>query len=380
MPRTARWSSPGGNVRRRLAPALAGLLALAPPCAQAQDGAAESAFETRDWDLARAIWQRQARDGSPRALLGLGNLADLGVFGPRDPAEALRLYRLAAAGGLADGFFNVAALLETEGGAGAAQAPLWYSCAAEAGHPRAQYALGLLHAAGQGVPANPDLARHWLGLAADDVPAAQRALQRLDPGRPGGLAAPRPLGAVLLRRDDAPRACLAWSGPPQPPGTTYRVEFVSGRSQTIEASGGVLTTASAVEVPLPGDSRATLWRVVALADGGGSYRASDWQALDGAAGLEPPVASVSLRTRPGDPAAERLARRLGAQMARSGAIVSYSDAGPDARASSVGFTFAEDAGLAARVAAFVPGDPPVRRTDDAATAPGEVVVTLVFER
>lgn len=90
-------------------------------------------------------------------------------------------------------------------GVGAAQdraeAARWFRMAAEQGDARAQYWLGLMLAAGVGIPAEPEAARDWLGKASDQGhPGAADALPlvglaRVGPATPERAAVAEPLPA-----------------------------------------------------------------------------------------------------------------------------------------------------------------------------------------
>jgi hypothetical protein len=342
----------GGRSKRDVAlPRILTALVCAVSFAQPAPAQTDEPDSERNWELAREVWQRQAEAGSPKALLGLGRIAELGVFGPPDPAEALRHYRAATEAGLAEGAFAAAEMLASDPET-ADQAELWYSCAALAGHEGARDRL-------------------------DQRRAAEQASRGSDAGAP---EAPRPLGSLIIRPSGERRLCLAWEAQETPlPGTLYHVVLVDGTGAPISPPEGIAATGSAVDVPVPAADDA-LWRVLAVDPAAHAYAASAWIRLDGTPAPEAPLGQVDFRTVPGDARAERLVRRIGSAMAGAGVIVSFGEADVDADESRVTYVYEADAGLAGQVAEFFPGSPPVLQDPSLSAAPGEVIVTVVFDR
>ncbi len=106
-------------------------LALAGRAASADFAAGLEAYDAGDLATAVAEW-RAAATQDPEAQLALAGLYAAGEGVPEDPAEAARLYRLAA----------------------------------ERGHPVAQLNLGELYITGRGVQRDLKQAYFWLSLAA----------------------------------------------------------------------------------------------------------------------------------------------------------------------------------------------------------------------
>lgn len=106
-------------------------LALAGRAASADFAAGLEAYDAGDLATAVAEWRAAAQD--PEAQLALAGLYAAGEGVPEDPAEAARLYRLAA----------------------------------ERGHPVAQLNLGELYITGRGVRRDLKQAYLWLSLAAE---------------------------------------------------------------------------------------------------------------------------------------------------------------------------------------------------------------------
>ncbi len=168
---------------------------------------------------------REARAGDPAAQARLGRAFHRGGGGTRDLAEAARGDRATAGRGDPEGAYGLGLLYagdpadeavfrdpahrlsrDTEAlygfdtpqpaalgtGPDPAAAARWFRRAAQRGHGRAQYRLGLAYLEGRGVPRDPEAAAFWLGLAARSLggpereaaeQAFRRAAARLTPYR-----------------------------------------------------------------------------------------------------------------------------------------------------------------------------------------------------
>lgn len=368
-----------------LAVSILGLLIDALPLA-AQPADGQAAFDAQDFARAESLWRAEAAQGSAPAMLGLGLLRDLGLGSPRDPAGALRWYLEAANLGLAEAQFNVGVMLDS--GIGLRRQPLaaaaWYGRAAAGGNARASYNLGLLFAAGDGVEPNADLARFWLSQAAALLPAAQARLQTLalDEPETRTLSAPTPLGGGIIRAA-RPRAELAWAAGPAPEDIAFRVEIV--RRADASAPAVMLyseqTEASAIRVELENPDGQLAWRVFRVTPGGRRYAAGPWQVLqDDGEAISVPRGVLQIRHTPTDVAAARFAVELLRVFDRAGYWTDIrTDAPASPGGSSVSHAFAQDADLAADIAAFLPGlsARDVQLVPDMSASPGAVVVTLV---
>ena len=93
---------------------------------------------------------------------------DNGEGVPKDDAEAVRWYRLAAAQGYALAQLNLGLMYANGEGVPEddAEAVRWYRLAAEQGYATAQFNLGLMYANGEGVPEDDVTAYAWLNIAA----------------------------------------------------------------------------------------------------------------------------------------------------------------------------------------------------------------------
>jgi TPR repeat protein/tRNA A-37 threonylcarbamoyl transferase component Bud32 len=123
-----------------------------------------------------------ARRGSARCQVVMGNAYRAGRGVIRDPAEAARWYRKAAEQGSDVGQYELGVMLEN--GLGVARDPnaavSWYRKSADQGYARAQYALGRAYENGLATPTNYVLAAEWYGKAADqNLAGAQYSLARL---------------------------------------------------------------------------------------------------------------------------------------------------------------------------------------------------------
>lgn len=103
--------------------------------------AARAAAEAGEYDRALALLEPAAKQGDPRAQVGLGTLYASGRGVERDDAEAAR----------------------------------WFRRAAEQGDPLAQYNLGICFLEGRGVEEDPVEAFKWISLSASQgFPPARR--------------------------------------------------------------------------------------------------------------------------------------------------------------------------------------------------------------
>jgi hypothetical protein len=86
----------------------------------------------------------------------------------RDPAEAVRWYRMAADRGNAEAQNDLAVMYDAGDGVAEddAEAVRWYRQAAAGGNPSAQHNLGLMYADGDGVRRDQTRAYMWLSVAA----------------------------------------------------------------------------------------------------------------------------------------------------------------------------------------------------------------------
>ena len=119
--------------------------------------AARTAFERRDYFTASRLMQPLAQAGIAPAQVGLGRIYGVGLGVPRDDAEAIKWYRLAAEQGDPDGMNSLAykyrysdpPLQNTE------QALVWFRRAADLEYPSALNNLGIIYLEGSLVPPDP---------------------------------------------------------------------------------------------------------------------------------------------------------------------------------------------------------------------------------
>ena len=116
--------------------------------------AARAAFERRDFPTAYRLLQPLAQGGAAPAQVGLGRLHALGLGIPRNDAEAIRWYRLAAEQGDPDGMSSLAYKYRFSDPPmrNSEQALVWYRWAAELDHPDALNGLGSIYLEGVLVP------------------------------------------------------------------------------------------------------------------------------------------------------------------------------------------------------------------------------------
>jgi len=93
---------------------------------------------------------KKAEAGDPQAQFRLGAAYEGGHGVLRDFEEALKWYRRAAEGGLAEAQNTVGSMLQEQGQF--AEALIWYEKASSQGHARATSNLGFLYDLGRGVP------------------------------------------------------------------------------------------------------------------------------------------------------------------------------------------------------------------------------------
>jgi len=113
--------------------------------------------------------EHQAAHGDLDAQADLGSMYASGDGVPEDDVEAVRLFRMAAEGGLPRAQFYLACMYG--GGKGVEKdleaAASWYRKAADQGMPEAQFYLACLYEDGAGVPKDLVEARRWMSLAAE---------------------------------------------------------------------------------------------------------------------------------------------------------------------------------------------------------------------
>ena len=98
---------------------------------------------------------------------------------PKDDADAVRWYRLAAEQGLANAQFNLGVTYANGRGVlkDDADAVRWYRLAAEQGHAIAQFNLGIRYANGEGVLKDSVRAHMWFNIAGANGDEAARELR-----------------------------------------------------------------------------------------------------------------------------------------------------------------------------------------------------------
>lgn len=144
----------------------------------------EEFYKARDYASAINEWRPLAEQGDVRAQFLLGEMFDFGLGIPESRTDAVRWFSLAAEQGHSDAQYNLGRLYDEEsdwsteetlveflsrGGVikDAREAARWYHLAAEQGHARAQFFLGLKYAQGDGVLKDPEEAELWLRQGAE---------------------------------------------------------------------------------------------------------------------------------------------------------------------------------------------------------------------
>ena len=384
--------SPGARRRLSVAVALVLIFGHSQPVRADLAGDGQAAFDDRDYAQAEELWRKAAAQGSPRAMLGLGLLRDLGLGSARDPAAAFAYYREAAALGLADAQFNVGVMLDS--GVGTQREPLqaagWYGRAAAKGHARARYNLGLLFSQGDGVPRNTDLARYWLQSVSDELPAATDHLRNLALPSPDqrGFAAPVPLEAGIIRADAATgadaRVELSWASGPSVFGMPFLVEIVTrpGPGKALRQTEATETHSSAISLPVDDTAGQIAWRVSRRDADAQRYAASPWQLVE--QGEAPaPLGIIRIDVWEQDGAAAKFAEDLIRVFEAAGywTQIQPTDA-RQGQSSSVSYAYEADLDLARDLAVSLPGIAVREPTldPDAQASPGMAVLHLVGGR
>jgi hypothetical protein len=199
--------------------------------AQAQLLLGDQAIDQQDWATARRWFGAAAAQGVAQAQLMAGLLADQGLGGPVDRAQAEAWFR-AAAETLPDAQLALGRLL-TERGA-LSEAVIWLERAALAEMPQAQFDLGTVLAEGAGLAPDPQAARGWYLRAA----------------RAGHAGAARNLSLMQARGKGGAqsfRAALAWAYLAGPEGA----DLVAALSEVMDADAQAAARALSETCRLP---------------------------------------------------------------------------------------------------------------------------------
>lgn len=122
------------------------LLTAAASPALADTAAGVAAYDSGDYQRARALLAPEAEKGDAEAQVKLGLIYAKGLGVPRDAGIAVAWFRKSAAQGNAEGQYSlgVAYDLGDTGASDLGQAAIWYRKSAEQGYAEAQYNLGHL--------------------------------------------------------------------------------------------------------------------------------------------------------------------------------------------------------------------------------------------
>lgn len=143
----------------------------------AEADACASAYAAREWKAALKSCAVLAEKGDGPALVRLGLMHANGLGISRDDAAAVRLFRLAAERGHAEGELMLGSMYAAgEGGLKRdhQEAGRWFARAAEQGFAQGQLRLALAYRDGAGVPQDEATAYFWLTLAVGGLTGAQR--------------------------------------------------------------------------------------------------------------------------------------------------------------------------------------------------------------
>ena len=139
---------------------------------------AYAALQKGDYATVLRLASPLAAQGDTHAQTMLGLVYYRGHGASKDPAQAVKWFRLAADQGDAAAQFFVG-LMYSEGEGvpqDYAEAAKWYRLAADQGDPQAQYNLGLFYFKGDAGPPDYVSAYMWLNLATAHFPAADTRL------------------------------------------------------------------------------------------------------------------------------------------------------------------------------------------------------------
>lgn len=351
---------------KRLASTLLVILSVCPAISWAQE-TGQDAFARGDYQAAQFLWQSQANQGDPQAMLGLGLLFDRGFAGSRDQAAAFNWYLRAAHLGLSEAQFNVAVMYDT--GIVQARNPqdavLWYTRAALRGHARAQYNLGLIYDGGDGVVSNPQVAQYWFGLAASELSAAE------DKQRSVKTEMTAPLAPEMLFADSANGLELVWL----PTSGSSSAFIVEGVTTPTDVTG---FDQSWFSQPLLGsgtlaDIDRDSYRLITIAADGNKYAASTWS--DPQAG---PQARVTLVVDPEVPSMSLAAQVFASDLQAAGYWTNIVKMPDNPEIAFITYAFEQDDAIAKDVEAYLPETTHslVFERRDRAVGPGEIRVNL----
>ena len=138
-----------------------------------------AAYDAGDYTTALLEWLPLARAGNPAAQYGVGTMYESGQGVAQDYAEAMRLYRLAAAQNYATASLNIGVMYFQGRGVAQdhAEAARWFREAADQGSAMAAFNLGVMRQTGEGLPRDMDAAvGRFRQAAAMGLP---RAMSRL---------------------------------------------------------------------------------------------------------------------------------------------------------------------------------------------------------
>gem|GEM_PF-1999782 len=128
-----------------------------------------TAYDAGDFSTAFNIWLPLAQTGNMSAQRNVANMLRRGIGTEQDQPRAVYFYRRAAETGLVNAMVNLGNMIRLGEGVDAPdehRAASWFYAAARAGDPRAQYALAVMAALGQGMEPNRDGAEQLFRLAA----------------------------------------------------------------------------------------------------------------------------------------------------------------------------------------------------------------------
>lgn len=152
----------------------------------AQEKAAEQAFQKGKYEEAIRLLKPLAERNSAYALCNLGYISELGLAGAPDKQAALVYYKQAAAQGDAAAYFSLGRLLSEQGEQTEARAA--FQAGAERGDLSSMSRLGRMMVDGRGGPADLESGIAWLQKAATEGDLlSERKLLTIEARRTGSI-------------------------------------------------------------------------------------------------------------------------------------------------------------------------------------------------
>ena len=137
--------------------------------AQSSFDTALNAYELMDYVTALTHAKVAAAQGHAEAQVMTAHILTTGDAGIKDDAMAADMYRKAALQKNVDAYMGLGGMaMRSQAGLTPSDAMQWFSAAAQTGRRDAMRAIGEMYLKGQGIPPNPEKAKHWLDKASQN--------------------------------------------------------------------------------------------------------------------------------------------------------------------------------------------------------------------